>query len=200
MTVSVFIIGEDELCCSIGEALIIQSGAQAKIEHSQATGGFGKFKEKIPQMNTIAKNIMPVLMLADGDQDICVVQQRNDWMPKHPSDKFSLRLAVRESESWLLADRDGFSRFAEISQDLIPRTPDTTQNPKELLLQLIKKSRKRQLRNEMLPSKGSRSKIGLGYNIHLRDFITNYWSADRAAINSPSLARSIPRIATLLAL
>lgn len=199
MTVSVFIIGEDDLCCSLGEALVMQSGIKAKIEYSQPTGGFGKFKEKITSMNTVANNVMPVLMIADADQDTCEVRQRNLWMPKHPSENLSLRLAVRESESWLLADRDGFSKFADISPDLIPRAPDSTENPKELLLQLIKKSRKRQLREEMLPSKGVRSKMGLGYNMHLRDFVTNYWSADRAAINSPSLARSIPRIATLLA-
>lgn len=198
MAVSVFIVGEDDLCCFLGEALIMQSSVKAVVEYSQATGGFGKFKEKISSMNTIASNVMPVLMIADADQDICVVRQRNSWMPKYPSEKFSLRLAVRESESWLLADRDGFSAFAEISPDLIPRAPDATENPKELLLQLIKRSRKRQLREEMLPTKGIRSKIGLGYNIHLRDFVKNYWNAERAANNSPSLARSIPRITALL--
>lgn len=199
MTSQVYIVGEDQLCCALGSALVFQSGMPARIECSQVMGGFGPFRAKIDAMNTVADRVMPVLMVADADQFSCVVEQRNSWMPKHAASRLSLRLVVREAEAWILADREGFCEFAQISVDLMPHSPEEIDSPKEHLLHLIKKSKRRQLRDEMLPARNSRSRMGLGYNLHMSEFVSEYWNAQRAAERSPSLARSIPRVAALLA-
>lgn len=191
-----FVVGEDQACCSLAKALITQLGGhvcQESIEH-----GFGRFVQKIPKMNAVALNVMPVLMLADGDQNPCVVAQRDAWMPPHPAARFCLRLAVREAESWVLSDRVGLSQFADVAGAVIPVNPDDLPDPKQSLLSVVRRSRKKILREEMLPGRRSDAPIGLGYNIHLKEFIETVWSAERAAQNSPSLSRALARVAALV--
>ena len=199
MTVSVFVVGEDELCCSIAEILLEHSGVATMVHQRLNTKGADPFKKKIAAMNNVATNVMPVLMIADADQAACVVAQRNAWVPRYISDRLCMRLAVKEAEAWALADHVGFAKFAELSADLLPARPETEDDPKRSLLALIQKSRRRVLRDEMLPEKGASSPVGLGYNIHMTDFIKNYWDVDRAAERAPSLARAIPRVASILA-
>lgn len=194
----VVIVGEDKLCCVLAEAIILQSNKGATIQQRTITNGCAPFRAIIEKMNVVANSVMPVIMLADADQAPCVVTQRNAWMPAHPSPRLALRLAVRETEAWVLADHEGLSAFAQLSPALMNRTPDLIMDPKQELLRLIRKSKRRDLRDEMLPRKGSSSPIGLGYNMHLTQFVQEFWSADRAAERSPSLSRSIPRITALL--
>lgn len=186
MTRTVFIVGEDELCCAIADALIVDSGIPARIQQRIVSGGAAPFKSKIAAMNNVANKVMPVLMIADADQAPCVVTQRNSWLPANVSPKLSMRLAVTEAEAWILADHIGFSRFASVSKDLFPMHPETAPDPKQALLALIKKSKRRELRDEMLPGKGATSPVGLGYNVHMTDFVKNYWSVSRAKDRAPS--------------
>jgi hypothetical protein len=189
---------EDALCSALGAALVAQSGVAVQIDINTIAGGAGPFKAKIGAMNNIALNVMPVLMIADGDQDNCVVKQRNAWFPRHASPRLALRLAVREAESWILADHEGFSDFANISRNALPPDPENLPDPKRALLDFIKRCKRRDLREEMLAPRTARSLTGLGYNLHLADFVKNHWQAARAASRAPSLARAIPRIAALL--
>jgi len=184
------LMGEDQLCCELGKAILSQVCPGSSISSEISTGGFGKFKARIQSLNTLAQH-MPVLMIADGDQDQCVVAQRNSWMPADAHQDLLLRLAVRETEAWLLADHIALSEFAEIRVDRIPGAPDELQDPKQSLLSLIAGSKKRVLREEMLPGRTSSAKVGLGYNIHLASFVRTCWSADRAAQRSPSLQRAL---------
>ncbi|HBP4656368.1 TPA: hypothetical protein L5599_000836 [Pseudomonas aeruginosa] len=193
---SFYVVGEDQACCSLATMMIVQLGGEVK--HQSVERGFGPFVAKIRNMNTIAQNVMPVVMLADGDQGACVVAQRNEWMPLHPAGRFCLRLAVREAESWVLSDREGLSQFAEVSSATIPANPDGLPDPKRSLLNVMQRSRRRVLREEMLPGRASNALVGLGYNLHLKAFIETVWSAERAAQNSPSLLRALNRIAALI--
>lgn len=194
----VVVVGEDQLCCALAEAIILQSNRGAIIQQRTITNGCAPFRAMIEKMNVVADSVMPVIMLADADQAPCVVTQRNTWMPPHPSPRLALRLAVREAEAWVLADHEGLSAFAQFSPALMNRTPDVIMDPKQELLRLIRRSKRRDLREEMLPRKGSSSPTGLGYNMHLKQFVQESWSAERAAERSPSLSRCIPRIAALL--
>ncbi|MDR5782626.1 hypothetical protein QCE63_24785 [Caballeronia sp. LZ065] len=198
MTRSVFVVGEDELCCALADALIAQSGITSRVQQRIIAGGAAPFRKKISAMNEVARNVMPVLMVADGDQARCVVTQRNAWLPPDVSDRLSMRLAVKEAEAWVLADHIGFSKFAVVSKDLFPAQPETDADPKQRLLSLVKKSKRRELRDEMLPGKGATSPVGLGYNVHMTDFVRNHWSVGRAVARAPSLARAVPRVAALL--
>lgn len=185
-----FIMGEDQLCCELALAIVRQIRPGTNIGGQICAGGFGAFKAKIAALNQVAAR-MPVFMLADGDQDNCVVNQRNSWMPAKAHKHLILRLAVREAESWILADHEGFGKFAELSTAALPGLPDDIRDPKEALIGFIGKSKRRVLREEMLPAKHARAKIGLGYNLHLTDFVQQQWDAKRASERSPSLARSL---------
>lgn len=193
----IVIVGEDQLCCALAEKLVTYLNKETAIRTTVANG-CGPFRTMIERYNSVAKAVTPVFMLADADQASCVVAQVDAWMPSYPSPRFSLRLAVREAEAWVLADHEGLSSFAQFSPALMSRDPDLIADPKQELLRLIRKSKRRDLRTEMLPGKGSSSHVGLGYNIHLTQFVREYWSAERASERSPSLLRAIPRVACLL--
>lgn len=195
---AVYLVGEDALCCALGSALIEQSGLPARIEYRWIAEGAGPFRDKIEKMNNVATNVMSVLMIADADQAPCAVIQRNTWLPKHACDRLVLRLAVREAEAWALADHEGFAAFANISINKLPPEPETIGDPKQAMLNLIKGCKRRDLREEMLPGKYDRSPVGLGYNVHLSDFVNRFWRVERAVLRAPSLARAVPRIAALL--
>jgi len=194
----VYLVGEDDLCAALARALVVQSGKPTRIEQCDVAGGFGPFRARIPGMNTVAQRVTPVSMVADADQSPCPVTQLKEWLPKRPSDRLALRLAVREAEAWAMADHEGFAEFAQLSSAKLPPAPERLPNAKQVLLKLIERCKRRELRGEMLPGKHDRSLVGLGYNIHLKVFVSNYWQAERAALRAPSLARAIPRIAALL--
>ncbi|VVD89531.1 hypothetical protein PCA20602_01548 [Pandoraea capi] len=195
---AVFVVGEDELCCVLAEAILAHVGLPFEVKQRLVSGGESKFRQKIPAMNNVAENVMPVLMVADADQAACVVEQRDLWLPRHPSERLAMRLAVREAEAWVLADHVGLSHFANVSKDVFPAQPEDEIDPKQTLLGIIKRCKRRELRDEMLPMKGATSPVGLGYNIHMSDFVRTCWSAERAARRAPSLARAIPRVESLL--
>jgi len=192
------VVGEDELCCSLAEELVRKSDKGFLVHQRMVMGGASKFKAKISTMNQVAANVMPVLMIADADQAPCASLQMKLWSPEHPSDNFCMRLAVREAEAWVLADDMGFSNFAQVSKDIIPMSPESEVDPKRKLLSIVKRSKRRDLREEMLPTKGSMSVIGLGYNIHIVDFVRNHWNIKRACSRSPSLEKAVFRLDTML--
>jgi len=195
---AVIVVGEDELCCAIADAMIAHSGVETGVQNRIVAGGAGPFRARIRPMNEVAMNVMPVLMIADADQATCAVTQRNTWLPANADRRLCMRLAVREAEAWVLADHEGFSDFANVSRALFPAQPETLDDPKRALLSIIKKCKRRELRDEMLPARGATSPVGLGYNVHMTAFVRNRWSIDRALERAPSLARAIPRVAALL--
>lgn len=79
-----------------------------------------------------------------------------------------------EVESWVIADRIGFADFLSISIYRIPNTTDDIQNPKEFLVSLARMSKKKKLRDELVPQQGSRIPVGYGYNTQLRAFVRNH--------------------------
>lgn len=197
MGASIFLAGEDQLCITLGRALIAYSAPNAKItyEHPPA-GGASKLLPQLPKLNEIAKNINPVVVMADGDQSDCVVAQIKTWMPPYASERFFLRLAVQEAESWLLADTRGAAEYFGVSEKSFPTHPESI-DAKAALLSLVRKSAKRKIKEEMLPAKGVNAKTGLGYNVHVCGFVIQGWSAERAQEKAPSLLRAIRRLRVL---
>lgn len=155
--------------------------------------GFGYLKSKAIILNRIADRI-PVLLLTDLDQSTCLLEFKHKWLSVPESPNFMFRIAVREVESWILADRSAFADFLKISEARVPMYPDKLLDPKQTLLKLFKHSPKRSLRDEVLPKPHSTSLVGLGYNDIMRHFVAQYWSTKRAIVHSPSLNRAWNRI------
>lgn len=189
----ILVIGEDLLTCTLGERLVREYLPDWRMPLTPInTQGITKLIPSLPRYLQQAK-LQPILCVADSDGK-CVRELLEKWLPASLPDEFSLRLAVPESESWLLADRHGFSAYFEIPEKLISRRPDEEPDAKRHLLNLAKRSKTRLLRQEVV-SPTDTNKPGNGYNLHLCHFVRTSWSASRAGEHSPSLARTIRRIA-----
>ena len=112
---------------------------------------------------------------------------------KHPNLIF--RIAVKEVEAWLLAHRRGFAKFAGISADIIPQKIESIENPKKLLVSLVEKSTKRDLREDIVPKPKSTATQGRNYNDRLILFVEKFWEPSLAMENSPSLKRALEAVA-----
>jgi hypothetical protein len=153
-------------------------------------GGYGYLKKNIHGFNNAAK-AMPFLVLTDLDKAECPAVLIKEWLPhpKHPNLLF--RVAVKEVEAWLLAHRDAFTRFLGIQRRLIPSTVDVISDPKKLLLDLARKSKRRLLREAIVPSPGSTARVGPDYNGQLVFFVEAFWNVATAMQSSPSLKRTV---------
>ena len=101
-----------------------------------------------------------------------------------------LRLAVRELESWLLADHEGVAGFFKVTARDLPLSPDNEIDPTQKLVNLCRKSTSRRIREGMVPRQGSATTVGPLYEALIIEFGTRYWSLDRASDRSPSLRRA----------
>lgn len=157
--------------------------------NSLGNRGFGQLKKQIDNYNK-ASQYIPFMVLTDLDNTECPVTLINQWLnaPMHPN--FLFRVAVREVESWILAHRAAFATYLGISKDRIPPNPDELDDPKQALINLARKARKRELREGIVPSKRSSAPIGPGYNSLLREFVIKFWDVKVAEKSSPSLYRA----------
>ena len=105
------------------------------------------------------------------------------------------RIAVREVEGWLLADRQSFSKFIGMSVNLIPEDTETIPDPKQKLIELVRKSKNKELREDIVPSMRTTARVGPNYNGRLGFFVTSYWKIQSAVNHSASLKRAVNTIA-----
>ncbi len=153
-------------------------------------GGFGYLKKTIRGFNNASKG-MPHIVLTDLDSGECAPALIEDWLPVPTHHNLLFRVAVREVESWVLADCDHFAKFIGIRKTLVPVNVDAIDEPKECLINLTRKSRKRDLREDIVPTEGSTAKQGPDYNGRLISFVKEFWNPYEAMHNSPSLERTI---------
>lgn len=174
------------------EAVLRKIFAQFNISVGRcfSQGGSGYLKSSISGFNNAAR-VTPFLVLTDLDQVECAPILIKEWLPfpKHPNLIF--RVAVREVESWLLAHREAFARYLGIDHNKIPLQIDNVIDPKQFLINLARKSKYRQLREAIVPRSGSGAKQGPDYNGALTAYVNDYWDANKAALNSPSLQKMI---------
>jgi hypothetical protein len=192
----ILIVGEDSLSCALGERLVgVGLPGWQLSGPSIDTKGVTKLVPALRRYVQLATHVNPVLCVADTDGQ-CALDLITQWLPPSATDRLVLRLAVTEAESWLLADREGFAEALHIPLNKLPTNPDLEPDPKRLLLNLAKKSRTRQIREEVV-SNSDPNKQGTGYNLHLAAFVRNGWDARRAAESSTSLDRALRRLQVL---
>lgn len=137
---------------------------------------------------------MPYLILTDLDNKECAPTMIQEWLPETKNPNLIFRIAVREVESWVLADRPGFAKFLGISPKKVAAKPDDLPDPKAYLINLARKSRKRAIREDIVPRQGSTAKQGPAYNECLVSFVQEAWNPSNASLSSPSLERTIKAI------
>jgi hypothetical protein len=114
-----------------------------------------------------------------------------------PAANLRLRLAIREVEAWLMADSEELARFLAISESIIPRDPENVLDPKAQIVSLAARSRQRAIREDMIPSPGSKRVVGRAYTSRMIEYATRYWRPDVAVQHSDSLLRCVKRLSEM---
>lgn len=104
------------------------------------------------------------------------------------------RIAVREIEAWLLADQRSFARYFSVPPVRIPNDPEAILRPKEFLVNLVRRSRSRTVRDDVVPREGSKTQVGPGYAGRMIEYASTVWSPHEASVRSDSLKRCLDRL------
>lgn len=192
---SVALATEDELSEAVGIRLLAEIEHPMKASLLLRKGGFGYLRSKMNSWCQLAIQ-QPVVLLTDLDDKECPAILIDGWFAqKARPENLLIRVAVREIESWLLADHEAMRTLLG-NKGKLPDDPDALPDPKRQLLQLAKLA-KREVRSDLLSDAGAIASQGIGYNARLCDMVRNEWSPARAAQRSNSLRRTIGRLEEL---
>jgi hypothetical protein len=193
--ITINLVVEDALSEAVAREILRQSGRSFVIGRPLNRRGSGNIKNIISGLNNAAKGT-PYFVLTDLDNIECPLALISNWLPqqsRHPNLIF--RVAVREVEAWVLAHRQAFSEFLGVPIHFIPNDVDSISDPKQFLVNLARKSKKRIIREAIVPATKSTAQIGKDYNGQLVGFVHQNWKIDEAKSCSESLTRAINKIA-----
>jgi hypothetical protein len=184
---------EDELSEAVGCRLVSELLPDFEIVQKLRRGGNGYLKTKCQNFNQMAKR-HPVLLITDLDNSTCPSALIQNWFGGSVvNENLKFRVAVKEIESWLLADHSGMTKLLGKGANSIVENPDQLHNPKEYLLQCAKRA-PRDVKNDLIRSRGALATQGLGYNARLCAFAKDEWAPENASQRSNSLARAMQRL------
>lgn len=153
--------------------------------------------QRIHGFNQAARHA-PWVVLVDLDASAnCAVELRQEWLPS-PSPGLCFRVVVRAVEAWLMADADNLARYLGIARSRIARDPESVERPKQTLVNLARRSPRRNIRQDMVPRPTSGRLEGPAYSSRVTEFATSRWRPEVAAQHSDSLYRAIRCIRQLV--
>ena len=155
-------------------------------------GGKAKLDKKLPGINSSAMH-WAWLVIRDLDKDDrnrCVPDLLVNLLDGQANDRMCFRLAVRSIEAWLMADSEAFADFFAVRRRL-PYRVDELEDPKNSLLNLCRKSRRKQISEGVPPRQGSGRRVGPEYVAIVQEFVRRSWCPNRARQRSPSLERAL---------
>ena len=179
------------------EGALDEAVAQKLISHAGGDMGsvYGRngkpvLRERIGGYNNAAR-YSPWLVLVDLDNDAdCAPSLRDMWLP-NPAPYLCFRIAVREVEAWLMADAKTLASHLGVSLNRISRTPESVNHPKDEMVNLGRRSRRGDVREDMVPRQESGRRVGPAYASRLIEYVKNKWRPEVAANRSESLHRAI---------
>ncbi|MCC6627935.1 MAG: hypothetical protein IT340_11100, partial [Chloroflexi bacterium] len=120
-----------------------------------------------------AARLAPWLVLVDLDTDaVCAPTARALWLPQ-PAPSMCFRIAVREIEAWLLADRERLAQFLGIPLGRMPSQPEAIPDPKRTPVDLARRSRRRDIVQDLVPRPTSGRTVGPAYTSRLIEYVTD---------------------------
>ena len=192
MTVGVLVAVEGVTDEPFAEHVVTAAGLS--VDRTIVFNGRGNLDPRIARWCQ-PSNRRPILVVRDLDPHL-----GNDCPPalvahlsgRPPRSATTLvRIAERELESWLLADREGVAHYFHLRGASIPASPDSDPNPKRTLVNLCRSSTSSAIRRGMVPDPRGRREVGPEFTGLVIGFGTTSWNIDRARSTSPSLARAI---------
>jgi hypothetical protein len=194
MTISAAVEGDvDE---AVARRLILEVGARPGPVYGK--NGKAALRARMSGYNQAARHA-PWLVLVDlnGDAE-CAPPLRRDWIPA-PADRLCFRIVVRQVEAWLMSDAERLARYLSVPRHRVPADPETLENPKVAMVNLARGSRRRDLKNDMVPRPGSGRGVGPAYTSRLIEDATGHWRPGIAAGGSDSLRRALGCLQRLVA-
>lgn len=185
---------EDVLSEAVVRKLVGEVRPDLSISIVMRKNGRGYIQSRARDLNRTARSF-PVLILADLDRpEPCPADLIQGWLAAPPAANLLFRVAVMEIESWIMADREAFAGFLGVPSHRIPLNTDAIAQPKELIVSLARKSRRKDIREDLVPAAGGTAIIGPGFNPRLGAFVATQWNAETAAHASSSLRRAADRL------
>ena len=152
--------------------------------------GKQRLRARIDGYNHAAR-IAPWVVLIDLDMEAdCAPPVRETWLP-HPAPRMCFRVAVRTVEAWLMADAERLAAFIGVARRNVPSAPEDLPQPKQTMVSLARRSRRRPIRQDMVPREGSGRTVGPAYTSRLMEYVTGSWRPGVAAARSESLGRAL---------
>jgi hypothetical protein len=190
----IYIATEDALSEAVAERLIEHENQGMFVAVRVGRRGNSYLRNNLLSYVNIARTI-PLLLLTDLDKGACPSKLVGLWCGrKKLPQRMLFRVVVCEIEAWLLADRKGFAAFSGVPIHRIPIHPESLQDPKETLINLVRRYGKKSVKDDILPRRNSTARIGLAYNPLLCGFVQKTWSPIMAAEAADSLRRTMRRI------
>lgn len=162
--------------------------------------GKNDLRRRLDGFNRAAQRA-PWLVIVDLDRDAeCPPPLRSSWLPQ-PAPQMCFRIAVRTVEAWLMADRERMAGFLRIPVSRVPSNPEAIEYPKQAIVELARRSRSRDIREDMVPRPGSGRPIGPAYTSRMIEFVEDTrsgWRPRVAAGSAPSLHGCLMRLQGLV--
>ena len=186
---------EDVLSEAVLRTVLKQIGKVYTIGLLLSGNGKGYLKSKAPGFNRSARG-SPFLLLVDQDrEDDCPPTLVANWLNGQTCHRNLLfRVAVMEIEAWVMADRVGLSDYLSVALNKIPERVEAVSDPKQFLVNLARSSRRKNIREDLVPRDDSTARVGPNYNGNLIQFVQTQWQLAAARRNAPSLERMCRRL------
>ena len=169
--------------------IIDHAGGQVE-EDVHGKKGKDYLRKKIMGYNNAARH-RPWIVLVDLDTDEdCAPPLRQAWLPE-PAPLLCFRVAVRAVEAWLMADVETIARYLSVPPSRVPGDPEGLDDPKEVMVNLARRSRRKSVREDMVPGERNGRRVGPAYPRRLIEYATTEWRPGVAAGNADSLRRAI---------
>lgn len=166
--------------------LVAETGAS--LERVYGKNGKAQIRQRLRAYNQAASH-SPWVVLVDLDHsEDCAPPFCQDWLPT-PAAHMRFRVAVREIEAWLMADNERLATFLSIARSRIPADPERLDDPKRELVNLARHSRRRDIREDIVPRPNSGRMVGPAYTSRLIEFAQTQWRPDFAVGRADSLRR-----------
>lgn len=186
---------EDPLSEAVGIRLLSEIEYPLEVSLLLRRQGNGYLRSNLRKWCDLATR-QPVVLLTDLDRYACPAELVRDWFGNAvPPNRLIFRVAVREVESWLLADHEAMRELIG-QKGKLPTDPDSLSDPKATLLSLAKNANK-DVRLDLIRQEGAVASQGVGYNARLTDLVSRVWDPERAANRSASLRRARERLREL---
>jgi hypothetical protein len=191
----IILFSEDALIEQAAQKIIAIQNPNLIVSNLMGRRGFSYFQNRVDQIRRSATSLK-FLVFLDGDE-LGASDAINKWFQTPQPDNIHVRFAFHEVESWLLADRHNIAEFLNVPASAVPVVRDNDRNTKELLIQLARRSRSREIVQDLVPLPGFTSSVGPAYNSRISSFIQTRWDVRAAAESNSSLARACRRVADI---